>query len=73
MSAVPSEDSRDGDTGRKSIAAVVIAASLIIVGIAERDLSRRPDRKIRGSKTIWRLASFNAIGAVAYLVFGRSR
>ena len=44
---------------------------LVIVGFAERDLQGLPEEQIRGSKLVWRLASLNAIGALAYLGLGR--
>lgn len=61
------------DIRPKFIAATLIAASLVIVGVAERDLHSRPGQEIRGSKGIWRLVSLNAIGALVYLMIGRSR
>ncbi len=45
--------------------------SLAIVGFAERDLQGRPEEQIRGSRFVWRLASLNAVGALAYLRLGR--
>jgi hypothetical protein len=43
-----------------------------VVTVAERDLHRRPDTQIQGSKSIWRLVSLNAIGAIAYLAWGHT-
>ncbi len=55
----------------KAAALTVIAASLGVVASAERDLQRRTDAQVRGSRTLWRLVSLNALGAGAYLRFGR--
>ena len=49
----------------------LLALSLAIVITAERDLYYRPDDEIRGEKRLWRLASLNALGALAYLRWGR--
>jgi hypothetical protein len=56
---------------RSPTALASIAASIAIVAIAERDLHSRPDSEIRGNKLLWRLASLNAVGAIAYLCKGR--
>ncbi len=47
------------------------AVSVGTVLTAERDLRQRPDEQVRGSKRVWRLVSLNALGAAAYLRFGR--
>jgi hypothetical protein len=53
------------------------ATSLIIVGlavvvVAERDIQQRAPEEIRGNKLLWRLVSLNALGALAYLKWGRT-
>jgi hypothetical protein len=53
------------------LAAVLIAFSLGLVTIAERDLHRRPDAQVRGDKRLWRVVCLNALGAVGYLLWGR--
>jgi hypothetical protein len=58
-------------TPRQKLSAAAILASLALVGIAQRDLRRRPSEEIRGSRLVWRIASTNAIGAVLYLWAGR--
>ncbi len=73
MPAVNLRPRPDGDIRSKSIAASLIVASVVIVGVAERDVHSRPGQEIRVSKRIWRLVSLNAIGALAYLMTGRSR
>jgi len=57
----------------KLVLLVLIAVSLLIVGRAEKDISARDEDEIRGSRGVWRLASLNALGALAYLRFGRRR
>ncbi len=56
---------------RRRIAAAAILGSLAIVLIAERDLARRPEQTIRGPRWLWRIACANALGALAYLRWGR--
>jgi hypothetical protein len=56
---------------QKGLLGLVLVISLVIVGFAERDLQGRPEEQIRGSKLAWRLASLNAVGALAYLRLGR--
>ena len=56
---------------QRSRALVLIAVSVGLVAIAERDLHRRPDTRVRGDKRLWRLVCLNAIGAVGYLLWGR--
>lgn len=55
----------------KATLGVLFAVSLALVGSAERDLRQRPEEQVRGSKLAWRLASLNALGALAYLGLGR--
>lgn len=50
-----------------------IAVSIALVAAAERDLYRRPETAVRGSRRLWRLVSLNALGALAYLLVGRRR
>lgn len=61
-----------GATG-KALVLLVTAISLLIVGTAERDIARRDEDEVRGSRAAWRLLSLNALGAIAYLRFGRRR
>ena len=56
---------------QRSLAVVLIAVSLGLVAVAERDLHRRPDKQVRGDKRLWRVVCLNAIGAVGYLLWGR--
>jgi hypothetical protein len=56
---------------QRSLAVVLIAVSLVLVAVAERDLHRRSDKQVRGDKRLWRIVCLNAIGAVGYLLWGR--
>jgi len=60
-------------SGQRLLALVLLAASLAIVSVAERDIQRRPAEQVRGRKPLWRLVSLNALGALAYLRWGRAR
>ena len=57
---------------RSTKATSLIAASLATVAFAERDINRRAASEIRGSKLLWRAVSLNALGALAYLKWGRT-
>lgn len=60
-------------SGGKAAVLVITAISLMIIGRAERDIAGRDVDEVRGSRTVWRLVSLNALGAIAYLRFGRRR
>jgi hypothetical protein len=62
---------RPRSPARRSLAAVLVAISIALVAVAERDLHRRPDKQIRGDKRLWRIVCLNAIGAAGYLLCGR--
>ncbi len=62
---------RDRPPLQKAFIALTTLASLVVVGFAERDLQGRPEEQIRGNRFVWRFASLNAFGALAYLCFGR--
>ena len=64
---------KDRSPSQRSVAVVVIAASLAIVAAAEGDLQRRPAEQVRGSKVLWRLVSLNALGSLSYFRWGRRR
>ena len=57
----------------KAVVLLITAISLLIIGRAEKDISARDEDEIRGSRGMWRLVSLNALGALAYLRFGRRR
>jgi hypothetical protein len=53
---------------------VVGAIQLTLLLAAQRDISRRPAEQIRGSKTMWRVATLvNLIGPGSYFAFGRKK
>jgi hypothetical protein len=57
---------------RRAIAVVLFVVSLGIVAAAQRDIQRRADAEVRGNRLVWRLVSLNAVGALAYLRWGRT-
>ncbi len=60
-------------TARRAVWAL-LAFEAVLIGIAERDIQRRPAERIRGPKLLWRaLATQNVIGPAAYYGFGRRR
>ena len=62
---------RPRSPAQRSLAGVLIAVSLGLVAVAERDLHRRAATQVRGDKRLWRIVCLNAIGAVGYLLWGR--
>jgi hypothetical protein len=60
---------------RRNPKAVVIVVVLLIWAIVTpftwRDLRRRSPDQIRGKKWMWRVASSNLTGSIAYFMFGR--
>jgi hypothetical protein len=54
--------------------AAIVAGHLAVTSLIWRDIRRRPDDQIRGSKNVWRVATAaNSANSVAYLLFGRKR
>ncbi|WP_320673043.1 hypothetical protein [Patulibacter defluvii] len=54
--------------------AALAALQITLFVLARRDLRRRPDDQIRGSRRWWRLATFvNTLGPLAYFRWGRRR
>lgn len=64
-------DFRARSPAQQGLIAGVLAVALILVGIAERDLAHRPAQQLRGPKLVWRILATNALGALAYLRWGR--
>ena len=57
---------------KRRVLAVVLVLHVILLAFTRRDLRRRPDDAVRGSKRLWRLwATLNTTGSVAYWLFGR--
>ncbi len=55
------------------LALLALAVSVAIVTVAEGDIQRRPAEQVRGSKLLWHLLSLNALNALGYLRWGRTR
>ena len=52
--------------------AVLAVLQLALFGAARRDLRRRPDAGIRGSRRWWRIATLvNFVGPITYFLRGR--
>lgn len=50
----------------------ITAWNLWLIGLAQRDISRRPAEQIRGPKALWRVACLtNTIGPLVYFRWGR--
>jgi hypothetical protein len=63
-------DSRDRKT---KLIGLVLVTWLIVTPFVWRDLKRRSADEVRGPKWLWRLASTNLTGSLAYFVIGRKR
>lgn len=61
------------DKNRKLVlAATIVPIEIVLSALAWRDLARRPDVQVRGSKRFWRaLISVNPGNSVIYWLFGR--
>ena len=54
--------------------AVAVLVHGVVAALTWRDLRARPDDRVRGSKSLWRLASgANTLGSVGYWLVGRRR
>ena len=62
---------KDLSPPQQRLAIAAIAVSVAVVAVAQRDLQRRPASEVRGEKWLWRIVCLNALGALAYLRFGR--
>lgn len=52
----------------------LVAFEVVLIGVAQRDIQRRPAEGIRGPKLLWRaIAMLNVVGPAAYYAFGRRR
>lgn len=55
-----------------TISAAIVQLSLLVA--AQTDITRRPASEIRGSKTMWRVATLvNFVGPGSYFTFGVKR
>jgi len=67
----PIEQLKQRSPAQRFSTVALIAVSLGLVAAAERDIQRRPDHQVRGSKPLWRFVCLNALGAIGYLRWGR--
>jgi hypothetical protein len=59
---------------QKRVLVVALVVHLVMVILTWRDLSRKPEESVGGSKWLWRAAAtLNTTGSIAYWVFGRRR
>jgi hypothetical protein len=56
---------------RQVLVVVLAAVGFALIGVAQRDIQRRPADEVHGPKLIWRLVSLNMLGAIGYLRWGR--
>jgi hypothetical protein len=56
---------------QRSVVVALVAIQAVLATIAQRDLSSRAASQVRGPKLLWRIATLNSLGAIAYLVAGR--
>jgi hypothetical protein len=58
---------------RRGVTAL-LAVEVVLIAWTQRDIQRRPARRIRGPKLLWRvIATQNVVGPAAYLGLGRRR
>jgi hypothetical protein len=58
----------------RRVVCTLLALEAVLMGVAERDIQRRPGDRIRGPKLLWRaVATQNVVGPAAYYGFGRRR
>jgi hypothetical protein len=55
----------------RALTLTAIVVSLVVISAAERDIQRRSDAEVNGSRWLWRLVSLNALGALSYFRWGR--
>ncbi len=63
----------DSRTRKTMIIASVLVTWLAVTPFVWRDLSSRSSDQVRGPKWIWRVASTNLTGSLAYFFIGRRR
>ncbi len=57
---------------RKQLLAVIVPIEVVSAALAWRDMHRRPDDQVRGSKRLWHvLVLINPGNSIAYWMFGR--
>jgi hypothetical protein len=59
---------------RQTGVGLALIGHVIVTALVWRDLRRRPDSQIRGSKKLWRgLSALNTGNSLLYLLVGRRR
>jgi hypothetical protein len=56
----------------KPVLVAALAVHVTVATLTWRDISKRPADRIRGTKTVWRIASaVNTLGSAGYWLIGR--
>ncbi len=64
----------DFSSGQKAAMIVMGLIQVTLLIAAQRDIGRRRDSEINGSKGMWRALAFvNFVGPLSWFVFGRKR
>jgi hypothetical protein len=64
----------DFSSGQKAAMIVLGIIQLALLIAAQRDIGRRRDSEINGSKGMWRALAFvNWVGPISWFAFGRKR
>jgi hypothetical protein len=59
---------------RQPIVWLVLIGHVVVTTLVWRDLRRRPDSQLRGSRNLWRvLSALNTGNSLIYLLMGRRR
>jgi hypothetical protein len=71
-SVAPRDDVVAKQKPNKPVLGVALVVHATALTLTWRNLRNRPAGQVRGSKTLWRIASaLNTLGSVAYWLFGR--
>jgi hypothetical protein len=61
----------DQSPTRKAAVLAGVALQALLVAAAQKDLSSREERQVRGPKILWRVLTMNTVGGIAYFAVGR--
>lgn len=65
---------KDMTPGQRRVTVLVGILEFALMLAAQRSITRTPEEQIRGSKALWRAASFiNFFGPLGYFLFGRRK
>jgi hypothetical protein len=67
----PKKSFKEMSPARRMVAYALTTVSVALVLAAERDIGRRTETELHGSKRMWRLLCLNALGAITYFQWGR--